>query len=63
MYLTFRNDALYQAQSTTTSAPVNLKAAIYTTAPPNGGDPITPQGRPTRRPGGIFARTLPFLIE
>ncbi|XP_019773108.2 probable serine/threonine-protein kinase kinX [Dendroctonus ponderosae] len=51
-----RNDALYQAQSTTTSAPVNLKAAIYTTAPPNGGDPITPQGRPTRRPGGGFRR-------
>ncbi|XP_050316090.1 titin-like [Anthonomus grandis grandis] len=37
-----RNDALYQAQSTTTAAPPNLRAAIYTTAPPNGADPVTP---------------------
>ncbi|XP_066142598.1 titin isoform X2 [Euwallacea fornicatus] len=45
-----RNDALYQAPSTTTTAPINLRAAIYTTAPPEVADSIT---LGVRRPTGV----------
>ncbi|CAH1123982.1 unnamed protein product [Ceutorhynchus assimilis] len=52
-----RNDALYQTQSTTTSAPINLKSAIYTTAPPNGDDSTLP--RRAQGGGGGGARRRP----
>ncbi|XP_076260285.1 uncharacterized protein LOC143196476 [Rhynchophorus ferrugineus] len=45
-----RNDALYKAQSTTTTASP-LRAVIYTTAPPLG-DPATPLPAAPRRPVG-----------
>ncbi|XP_030759428.1 proteoglycan 4 [Sitophilus oryzae] len=65
-----RNDALYQAASTTTTAsPLNLRAAIYTTASPAGAaDPATPipalpanPRRPgfRRRPYGAGGRRRP----